>query len=67
MAYDREEKNYLKTACYPQAQRGPRRLIGAVLIAAGVVLILFSVPYWAWWALLGAVLIGVGLILAGSG
>lgn len=66
MAYEPEERKTMQTACYPSQGGTARRIIGIALIVLGVVLILFCVPYWAWWALLGAALIVVGLILARS-
>ena len=49
--------------------RGPRngsrttRTIGIVLMAAGLVLLLLSVPSWMWATLLGIVLISVGFLI----
>lgn len=42
---------------------GSLALIGAVLIAAGLLVLFLCVPDWAWLALLGAGLIAVGCLL----
>jgi len=47
---------------YPQS-RPPLALAGAVLLAAGLVLLFLCVPGWAWAALLGCVLAAVGAVL----
>lgn len=39
------------------------RIIGIVLIVAGVILIILCVPLWAWLSLIGAALMIVGLLL----
>ena len=57
----------MRTVCYPSGSSTLRRIAGIVLIVLGAALIVFCVPHWAWWALLGAALITVGVILAGRG
>lgn len=39
------------------------RLLGAVLLAAGLLLLFLCVPGWAWAALVGAMLVAFGLWL----
>lgn len=48
---------------YPSGRNAALRIAGFVLIALGVLLILFCVPFWAWLAFLGAALILAGLLL----
>ena len=43
------------------------RLLGVVLLAAGMALLFLCVPGWAWAALLGAAMVVIGLLLATSG
>lgn len=46
-------------------QRDPAdiRLLGAMLLAAGLLLLFLCVPGWAWAALVGAMLVALGLWL----
>ena len=46
-------------------QRDPadNRLLGAMLLAAGLLLLFLCVPGWAWAALVGAMLVAFGLWL----
>ena len=67
MAYEPGDRKTMETACYPTQGSAIRRIIGIALIVLGVLLILFCVPYWAWWALLGAALIVVGFFLTRGG
>lgn len=39
------------------------QVAGIVLMAAGVIVLLFCIPCWAWAALLGIVLVALGFIL----
>ena len=39
------------------------RIIGIVLMAAGLILILFSLPGWMWCTLLGVALISIGYLI----
>ena len=57
------ENDGVRTACYPAKGGKVKRIAGFVLIALGILLICLCVPFWAWWALLGAALIFIGLIL----
>ncbi|MBR6525940.1 MAG: hypothetical protein IKT57_08200 [Clostridia bacterium] len=59
----KENGSSIGSRCYPSRSSRWLRALGFVLMALGAVLILFCVPYWAWWALLGAVLIAVGFLL----
>lgn len=43
------------------------RLLGVVMLSAGLALLFLCVPGWAWAALLGAALVAVGLLLATGG
>lgn len=55
--YCAENTNYTKKG----ASRG--KIIGAALMAGGVVVLLFFVPYWVWTAVLSVLLISVGFLL----
>lgn len=39
------------------------RIVGIVLMVAGLLLILFSMPGWLWCTLLGVILISVGYLI----
>ena len=43
------------------------KLLGVVMLAAGMALLFLCVPGWAWAAIAGAVLVAVGIFLATSG
>lgn len=45
------------------ASAPPLALIGALLLTAGLLLLFLCVPGWAWAALLGVLLAGVGTVL----
>ena len=62
-----QDLRQIRTACFPTRAGSFKRIAGIALILAGTALILFCVPYWAWWALLGAALILAGLVLARNG
>ncbi|MGN0803428.1 MAG: hypothetical protein ACI4MF_12615 [Candidatus Faecivicinus sp.] len=49
--------------CGPRNGSRTTRTIGIVLMAAGLVLLLLSVPSWMWATLLGIVLISVGFLI----
>ena len=61
LPWQREDE--ARVQCYPSSGSFLLRVAGYVLIAAGVLVILLCVPYWAWLALVGAVLILLGLML----
>ena len=61
MPWRREER--VRVHCYPSGRSVALRAAGAVLIVAGVVLILLCVPGWAWLAAIGAALGLLGLLL----
>lgn len=61
MSWRRREE--VRVACYPAAGSLVLKIIGGVLIAAGLLVILFCVPIWAWLAIAGATLILLGLVL----
>lgn len=51
------------SANYPSKGGRIARITGVILIAAGILLIVLCVPLWAWLALIGAVLIFIGVLL----
>ena len=53
----------MRIAKYPSKGGKITRIIGIVLIVAGVILIILCVPLWAWLSLIGAALMIVGLLL----
>ena len=53
----------VRIAKYPPKGGKITRIIGIVLIVAGVILIILCVPLWAWLSLIGAALMIVGLLL----
>ena len=53
----------VRIAKYPYKGGKITRIIGIVLIVAGVILIILCVPLWAWLSLIGAALMIVGLLL----
>lgn len=61
MSWRRREQ--VRVQCYPASGSLLLRILGGVLIAAGVLVILFIVPIWAWVAIVGAALILLGLVL----
>ncbi len=48
---------------YPGGMQIILRIIGAALIAAGVLLLIWCIPGWAWVSLIGIVLIVAGVLL----
>lgn len=48
---------------YPGGNSLLLRIAGALFIAAGVLILIFCIPGWAWLSLIGVVLIVVGIIL----
>ena len=61
VSWRREDE--VRVQCYPSGRSILFRIAGYVLIGAGVLVILLCVPCWAWLALVGAVLILLGLLL----
>lgn len=57
----RDEMTYEKK--YPGGNSLLLRIAGALFIAAGVLILIFCIPGWAWLSLIGVVLIVVGIIL----
>ncbi len=51
------------SANYPSKGGKITRILGLVFIVAGILLIVLCVPLWAWLALIGAVLILIGVLL----
>ncbi|MBQ9196376.1 MAG: hypothetical protein IJ157_03950 [Clostridia bacterium] len=58
-----EPENRVYKAKYPTKGSVLARLVGILLIAAGVLLIVLCVPMWAWMALIGTALIFLGVLL----
>jgi len=58
-----EPESRVYEASYPSRGSRLARVVGIVLIAAGMLLIVLCVPLWAWLALIGAALIFIGLLL----
>ncbi len=52
------KKLIAKLKCYPKF-----KLIGSVMIAAGILLLICFLPGWAWGAILGFALIGSGIYM----
>ncbi len=52
---------------YRSCDDGAGRLVGAVLIAAGLLLLFLCIPGWAWAALAGAALVILGYVLIQGG
>ena len=61
MHCERDEMPYEKK--YPGGNSLLLRIAGALFIAAGVLILIFCIPGWAWLSLIGVVLIVVGIIL----
>ena len=53
----------VRIAKYPSKGGKITRIIGIVLIVAGVILSILCVPWWAWLSVIGAALMIVGLLL----
>ncbi|MBQ8555013.1 MAG: hypothetical protein IJ438_03965 [Clostridia bacterium] len=47
--------------------KGAWRIVGALLIAAGLLLLFLCIPGWAWAALAGVLLVAAGYILISLG
>lgn len=58
-----ETENRVCQISYPSRGSMLARIVGTVLIVAGVLLIVLCVPLWAWMALVGTALIFVGVLL----
>ena len=66
MAFEQgDRKDAVRRRCYPTGGT-VKKVIGAVLIVLGVLLILLCMPCWAYLALLGVILIVVGMALIRS-
>ena len=61
MPWQREEA--VHTHCYPGGKSIVVRVTGIVLMAIGAILVLFCVPFWAWIAAIGGIMILVGILL----
>lgn len=59
--YCKKEPAYKKT--YPGEKKLLLRILGVSLIAAGVLLLIFCIPGWAWLSLIGIALIAAGVFL----
>ena len=49
--------------CWPRSGNRTMRAVGIALMAAGLALILLSVPSWLWASVLGVVLVSVGFLI----
>ncbi len=49
--------------CLTGGERQPAQLAGYALLAIGVLILFLCIPCWAWLALLGAALVGLGILL----
>lgn len=56
-------ENRVYQANFPSRGSMLARIVGMLLIAAGMLLIVVCVPLWAWMALIGTALIFVGVLL----
>lgn len=61
MHCNKDEPVYEKN--YPGGGQIILRIVGAVFIAAGVLLLIFCIPGWAWLSLIGIALIVIGILL----
>ena len=52
-----------RTLCIATGERKPLQIAGYVLLAVGALVLFLCIPCWAWVALLGAVLLGLGVLL----
>lgn len=53
----------VRAQCYPAVKSTALTILGIALIAVGVLLVFLCVPYWAWLAAIGALLIALGILL----
>lgn len=58
-----EPQNRVYKASYPSKGSMLARIVGIVMIAAGMLMIVICVPLWAWMALIGTALIFIGVLL----
>lgn len=49
--------------CYPAEKNPSRACVGYALMLAGIILLFVCIPLWAWLALLGVVLMALGLLV----
>ena len=53
--------------CVSTGEQKPLQIAGYVLLAVGALILFLCIPCWAWIALLGVALVGLGiLLLSGS-
>lgn len=57
----KQDEVYKKT--YPDRNSNLKRIIGGIFIALGVLILIWCIPVWAWFSLIGIVLIVVGVLL----
>ncbi len=48
---------------YPDNSGFLSKILGGILIAAGVLILIFCIPGWAWFSLIGIALIVIGVLL----
>ena len=56
------QRGKVRAQCYP-ANNAAKTIVGIALIALGALLVFLCVPYWAWLAVIGALLIALGILL----
>lgn len=61
MHCNRDETPYQKK--YPGGINILLRIAGGILIAAGIFILIFCIPCWAWLSLIGIILIVIGVVL----
>lgn len=57
----KQDNVYTKT--YPDGSGTLKKILGGILIAAGVLILILCIPGWAWFSLVGIALIVVGVLL----
>ncbi len=58
-----EKDKKVRARCYPTPKSKALMIAGIALICVGILLVLICVPCWAWLALIGALLIILGILL----
>lgn len=58
-----EKDKKVSARCYPTPKSKALVIAGIALICVGILLVLICVPCWAWLALIGALLIILGILL----
>lgn len=58
-----EMARYCNDGGYTGGGNSRGKIIGLILIAVGVLVLLFFVPYWVWTAVLAVLLISIGFLI----